>query len=301
MIVVTGARGFLGRYCVRELKKLGRRLFLTTSDHACLAKGTEDHYHYLNLEEPDSFSSLPDEIDTVLHLAAAIPKKNEVITFSRYMNINASGVKLLLEKASSCGCKKFIFASTQMVIEKSFYVPVDEVHPVVPISDYGLSKTVGERYCSSHALSENMSVISLRFSQIYGAGENPGYVLTTFIDRALNKQPLVINGKGMIRRDLLYVKDAVRALLCAMQSHCSGIFNAGSGTGTSVRELAETISAVFSDGLAPVEFNNEAREEGENIIMNIEKTKRDLGFSPQFSLEKGLMDYNSELLKTRVL
>lgn len=297
MIVVTGARGFIGRYCVRELSKLKNPLFLTTSSREKISQ--EGKIHYLNLEELKSFTALPDTIDTVIHLAAAIPKKNEAISFSKFMDVNAMGVKLIFEAAVQRGCHRFIYASTQMVIEKPFYLPVDEVHPLVPLSDYGLSKAIGEKYCLSLAKDYNITAVSLRFARIYGAGENPGFVLTNFIGRAQRRLPLILHGSGKTLRDLLYVKDAVKAIVCVLQSKASGIFNIGSGNGISIRELAESIASVFGNGNIPVEFRHDLKDEGTDFYMSTAKATEELGFVPQYSLLEGLTDYQTELMKRK--
>ncbi len=297
MILVTGARGFVGHYCIRELSKQGIPLFITTSNKEACRKDNGYLFHYLNLEETDSFSVLPGRIDSVIHLAALIPKKNEVVPFSKFMNINAIGVKQLMETAAKKGCRRFIYASTQMVIDNPFYLPVDENHPLVPSSDYGLSKAIGERYCLSCSESLNINVISLRFAQIYGAGENPGFVLTNFIKRATIGLPLSVHGSGKVRRDLLYVKDAVKAILCALNSNTSGIFNIGSGRGVSIKELAETVSGVFSDRNTPVEFENNFDSEGEDFYLDTKKAQTKIGFVPQYTLKEGLKDYQSEMLR----
>jgi UDP-glucose 4-epimerase len=293
MILVTGARGFLGRYCLKELYKLRKPLFLTTSNKRVC--GDNSDYYYLNLEEPESFSVLPENIDTVIHLAAIIPEKNKVVPFKKFMDVNALAVRRLIETVAMRGCRRFIYASTQMVVEKPFYLPVDEDHPLVPDSDYGLSKAVGERYCQSYAERSNIKVIVLRFSHIFGAGEKPGYVLTKFIERAEKSLPLTVFGSGRDRMDLLYVKDAAKAVSCALHSDVSGIFNIGSGVGISVRELAKATSDVFSNGVSSIEFKHERKDSGRDFHLDIRKAKEAIGFTPKYSLAEGLMDYKSEL------
>lgn len=289
MILVTGSRGFLGKYFVKELRKVRKRLFLTTSHiGAC---GIE--YHYLNMEEPESFKNLPDSINTVVHLAAAIPKKNETITFSKFMEVNAYGVKRLIEETAKRGCQRFIYASTQMVIEKPFYLPVDEDHPFVPMSNYGLTKAIGERYCLESK--NEIGGVALRFVRIYGAGENPGFVLTNFIERAEKGLPLVIHGYGKVQRDMIYVKDAVLALMKALNSDATGVFNIGGGRGISIRELALTVAEVFGGGVSKVVFKEDMLEGGEDFYQDTTKAREGLGFIPRYSLLEGLADYRQEI------
>lgn len=294
MIVVTAATGFIGGYLVRELRGKNEALCLTSRNRAKLDGGG---FCRLDLDEPESFSALPDGIDSFVHLAAAIPQRGEVIPFERYMAVNAIALRQLLEAVSRKGCRKFVYASTQMVVERPFYLPVDEGHPLVAASDYGLSKAVGERYCLSYAESSGMKVVALRFARIYGAGENPGFMLTDFIGRAMRGMPLPVHGTGGARRDMLYVKDAVRAILCALDSDASGVFNIGSGVGVSIREISEAISEVFSGGASAVEFRAATGDEGRDFFFDIGKAGRELGFVPRYSLKAGLTDYRLEMEK----
>lgn len=299
MIVITGSTGFLGKYCVQEMSNTGLPLFLTTSNEKLVKEDGGHQFHYLNLNETESFNSLPYGIHTVLHLAAVIPQKDNYIPLLKFIDINAIGVKRLMEAAAKKGCKRFIYASTQMVVERAFYLPVDEVHPMVLQSDYGLSKALGEKYCLELAESLKMSAISLRFAQIYGYGENPGFVLTNFIDRALKGLPLPIYGSGRIVRDLLYVKDAVKAILLTLQSTTEGVFNIGSGKGVSIKELAESIADVFGSGKVSVEFNRDMTGEGYDFYLSTNKARTELGFVPGYSLREGLSDYKAEMFKMR--
>jgi len=296
MILITGARGFIGRYLVKELSKLGRPLFLTTGQKYFLESKNGNLLHYLNLTEPESFSNMPDKIDKVIHLAALIPKGEEVFPFEKYVEINALGTQRLMEAVATRNCQKFIYASTQMVIEKPFYLPVDEDHPLVPLSDYGFSKAAGERLCLSLAKKLNMDTISLRFSRIFGAGENPGFVLSAFIELALKGLPLKVYGTGRIQRDLLYVKDAVQAIIKALDADLCGVLNIGSGKGVSIKEMAEAIAEVFSRRRSTVEFDNAAEEGGSDFWLDIRKAERELGFLPKYTFYKGLEDYRSILV-----
>ncbi len=137
MIVVTGARGFVGKYLIERLKSSNLTLSFTTSNKEALNRPGGESFCYLNLKDSESFNNLPEEIGTVIHLAARVPKRGERVSFREFMDINSVGLKKLLSAVKSRGCERFIYASTQMVIEKPFYLPVDEEHPLVPLSDYG--------------------------------------------------------------------------------------------------------------------------------------------------------------------
>jgi len=264
MILVTGAEGFIGKYLIKELKEKRFSFF---------SPG------YIDLRVARSMDKLPSGIETVIHLAGLIPKKGKITPFSDYMDVNALGSKRLLDAVERRGCKRFIYASTQMAID--------------PCSDYGFSKAAGERYCMS--CGAKMRVISLRFSRIYGAGQNPGFMLTDFIERAQKGLPLIVDCDPRIKRDMLYVKDAVGAILCALKAGSRGIFNIGGGRGVSIGNIAQTISGVFGKGSPVVVYRKPKVPRERYFYFDIDRARAELGFKPRYTLKQGLTDYKEEL------
>ncbi|MEI7752091.1 MAG: NAD(P)-dependent oxidoreductase [Candidatus Omnitrophota bacterium] len=293
MILLTGATGFLGKHLLGRLQADGRPV-CPASKHAQSSECKEE-FQQLDMEDPESFDNLPEQIDTVIHLAALVPQKGSVFSFDRYMAINATGVKRLIQESARRGCREFIYASTQMVIEKALHEPVDEDHPVVPISDYGFSKATGERFCLSLGAELGVKSVSLRFARIYGPWQRPGYVLTDFIDRARQGLPLHVFG-AQGTRELIYVTDAVEAILAVMEAKLSGIFNIGTGRSVTTLTLAETIADVFSGGVSTVLISEmDAGPTLSDFCFDVTKAKRDLGFSARFTLKEGLRDYKLAL------
>ena len=295
MIVVTGARGFVGKYLIERLKSSNLTLSFTTSNKEALNRPGGESFCYLNLKDSESFNNLPEEIGTVIHLAARVPKRGERVSFREFMDINSVGLKKLLSAVKSRGCERFIYASTQMVIEKPFYLPVDEEHPLVPLSDYGLSKAVGERYCLSYGESLGLKVIYLRFARIFGAGQNPGYALTEFIERALKGLTLTVHGEGCLKRDLIYVKDAVSAIVSVLESGACGVFNIGGAKPVSMKELAQAIVDVFGGEGTSLSFKESLEEQGCDMYLDATKAYKELGFKPKYDLKEALLDYKSQL------
>jgi UDP-glucose 4-epimerase len=295
MILITGASGFIGNYLIKELQRESDKLFLTTKNNKLVKQNKI--YHYLDISNKESFKNIPNKIDTVIHLAGLIPNKNKTHSFKQYMEINVRGTERLLQASAKSHCRRFIYISSQMVVEKPFYLPVDEDHPYVCQSDYSFTKAIAERVCIDFCKSNSIELASLRLSRVFGFGANPGYVLTSFINQAINGKQLIVTGTGKKCRDLIYVKDAVNAIRLAVYSNSSGVFNIGCGYGISIKELAGNILDVFGNKDSSVQFNKTVVENGFDNWMDTTKANKKLHFKAQFSLLNGLKDYNKEMEK----
>ena len=282
-ILITGASGFLGSYLVEKLVDAGQDILCTKFD----------------ITKRENFDSLPNSIDTVVHLAARVPKVSMPALMRDCIEVNGLGTNNIIGWCLGRGVKKVIYASTQMMYGTPQYLPVDEEHPVLPqghYSGYSISKYLGELFCERARVDFQLNCISLRFSRIYGYGENPGFVLTKFIDLARSEKTLTVYGEGKSKRDLLYVKDAVNAIMLALDSPYQGIYNIGSGQIVSMIELAQTVSKVFSGSMSSVLCSSTGSGSEADFYLDIRKAQRDLGFVPQYSLESGLADYRKEVL-----
>jgi UDP-glucose 4-epimerase len=182
------------------------------------------------------------------------------------------------------------------VFGNPLYFPVDEKHPKLPCTDYGLSKWMGEEYCRQYYSAYGISSTILRYSYVYGPGLPPYRVISRFIRNALENQPLLLNDGGKDITDYIFVRDVVLANILAVthvKSHCND-FNIGSGTPTSIEELARTIIRVIgkgtkekvSGGIRPVK----------KFVFNIAKAQKLMNYQPEYSLSAGLKEQINEMI-----
>lgn len=156
-----------------------------------------------------------------------------------------------------------------------------------PLSSYAQNK------CDGEELLKNSSVpnVILRYFNVYGPGQSAAYagVITAFIQAALKNEDLILYGNGEQVRDFIYVDDVARANIAAMESVIDSgeIFNIGSGTIVSIRELARDIIRLTSSSSA---IRYEASRLGDIIYSKADVSKANelLGFSTQVPLEEGL-------------
>lgn len=187
-------------------------------------------------------------IGVLVHLAANTGVAPSVENPRRDMECNVIGLLNMLEGARIYKIKRFIFASSG--------APVGEVPPPIheelaakPVSPYGASKLAGEGYCSAYYRTFGLKTISLRFGNVYGPQSNrKNSVVAKFIKRALAGKPLNIYGDGNQTRDFIYIKDLLRAILCAAQCDAGGeIFQIATSRETSVNELAQQLKGLLEE------------------------------------------------------
>jgi UDP-glucose 4-epimerase len=134
----------------------------------------------------------------------------------------------------------------------------------------------------------------VRYSNLYGPGQRPDNpyagVITKFVSSLLTGQPLAIHGDGEQTRDFTFIDDAVDAtLLAGTHPRAEGeVFNVGTGIETSVLDLARAVATALG---VDAELEHVDRRDIDNIrrrVVNIEKIRRMLRWSPQVTLEAGL-------------
>lgn len=288
-ILLTGADGFIGKYLVSKLKKLGYDV-TGISKREC---DITNKKVVKNLFKEKNFG-------IIFHLAAFTPQKlEEEKDFENLFSVNVLGTLNLLETSLEKGVKKFIYSSSSSVYNRQdISIPAKEEY-VSPENIYGISKLAGENLCEIFRKKHKLKTISLRYSSVYGFGQKEGSVLPIFIEKALKDEDIVIFGKGERTQDFIYVEDVVEANIKSVFSKTEGVFNIGSGKETSMIELAKTILEVFSESKSQiikkqVDNYNEGR-----FFLNIQKARKELGFVARYSLKEGLRKYKKMIYENR--
>lgn len=303
MILVTGATGFIGRYLVEELLKenyeIGILVHKSPPPESWLG-GNRVKVFKIDITKEKDYFIIPKniKIEAVFHLAAYIPQEDNPSYFKKCIEVNCIGTYNLLKFCCERKVKKIINSSSVSVYGKvnALRSKLKEDHPVHPETFYGMSKLMGEFLCEQYMQRFNLEVILLRYSSVCGYGQNKSTVLPIFINKAISHQDLVIFGKGIKGQDFVYVRDVVAANLCTLRSNCKGTYNIGSGMGTNVVELAETIIKIFNSK-SKIIFDEIKSEDSSQIIMDISKAEKELGYKSHYDLKSGLKDYCEILTK----
>jgi UDP-glucose 4-epimerase len=245
-----------------------------------------------DIRDPDTVSRALVGVDTVIHLAAFGSVAESVDDPFTNFDVNVRGTLVLLQASASAAVGKFVFASTGGAIMGNAPPPVDETTLPRPISPYGASKLCGEAYGHAFAGSFGLPVVALRFANVYGPiSDHKKGAVTTFIKRALRREPLVIYGDGTATRDFLYVDDLCDGICAAVDAECGDeVVHLASGVETSIGELARLVLGLVGAEGTPIRYEERRRGEVERTFSTAERAAALLGFKPVYSLRDGLRE-----------
>ncbi|MDU0203710.1 NAD-dependent epimerase/dehydratase family protein [Paenibacillus sp. MAH-36] len=294
-VLVTGGAGFIASHIVDLLIDLGHSVaildnFSTGRQENVNAKAEVYKMDILDDRTIDAFLEFKPEI--VIHHAAQIDIQSSLKDPAFDATVNIVGTVKLLELCKKANVKKIIYASSAAVYGNPHYLPVDEKHPIRPLSYYGISKHTPEHYIEVFSEQNGLDFTILRYANVYGTRQDPkgeGGVVSIFIDKIIDKYQPTIFGDGEQTRDFIFVKDVARANIAALDKGSKGIYNIGCCKQTSVKELLTLISKASNVEVVPM--YKEARA-GDIIhsFLDYTSAKKDLNWEPQYSLRDGLQE-----------
>jgi nucleoside-diphosphate-sugar epimerase len=302
--LVTGGTGFIGSHLVAELTASNRKVRCLARPNSKPLENVEMFYG--DLTDPDSLKGINKDVGTVFHLAAiarpmAIPDKE-------YFRINVEGTRNLLEVFKNHDLKKFIHMSSVSAVGPSRDGrPVDEKTPANPIDVYGQSKLAAEKLVFEFM---DMPIVVLRPPMVFG----PGDIEMLKLFKMVKTRFFPIRGNENGHFEFCYVGNLVQACLLVEQNG-EGIYHVSNGRAYTLREVLSAISRAAGVKLLPVYLPNflmtaaGARIEflgkifgfhppfsrdtvkwmsSDFWVSDVSKIKRELDYSPRYSLEEGV-------------
>lgn len=295
--LITGGAGFIGSNLATTLIDRGYSVKIFDNFSTGHAENLPDSAH-ITVQRGDilEYSQVLEAVrgvDVVFHMAAQVGNVLSLERPDTDLMTNALGTIHVLNACRESGVKQLVYSSSSAIFGETKVVPVDENHVQSPMSPYGLSKLTAEKYCLILGEEYGINACCLRYFNVYGANQrfNPyGNVIPIFVERALKGMPLTIYGDGNQTRDFIEVRDVVMANVLACENSAAGVFNIGTGTATSVRELAaQVISAVGKE----VDLVYAPPRAGEvlNSVADTSKAVKTLNFAPSVTIEEGVQAY----------
>ena len=311
-ILVVGGAGFIGSHVVSELLKthVGEVVIydnLTRGKKSNISDSLKDHRCYLypnggDIRDVDLLNDSMNGVDGVFHLAAMWLLHCKDYPRTAF-HVNIEGTFNILEACVKNNIKRLVYSSSASVYGDASEVPMTEEHPFNNRNFYGATKIAGEAMCRAFYDRYGLEYVGLRYMNVFGPHQDQTAAYTGVIPIMLNKiganeQP-VINGDGSQAYDFIYVEDAGRYNVCAMESDMTDEFyNVGTGIQTSIMELCNTILDMKKSKLK-VKYNPYSEDDARRLVQNRigcpRKSKDHLNFQPKYDLKQGL----EELIKWR--
>jgi UDP-glucose 4-epimerase len=291
-ILVTGGAGFIGSHLVDALTKRHQVIIIDN-----LSNGKKENLNSQAKFYKTDINSLKifeifkkEKPETVFHLAAQIDLRKSLENPIFDAKTNILGSLNIIEASRKIKAKKIIFPSTGGVYGQITKIPIPENIKPSPISPYPLAKLTIENYLKIYQQNFGLSYVILRLSNVYGPRQNfltETGVIPIFINKILKNQKPIIYGSGEQTRDFLYVDDAVKAFLLAMQIKKSEIYNVGTGQEIKILQLLNLIKKNINSKVKPI---HQAKMKGEieRNALDYKKIKKELGWQPKISLEEGI-------------
>jgi UDP-glucose 4-epimerase len=264
-VVVTGASGFLGQHVTDVFRK--------KSIDICPVARTPG----VGIFHVQSYDQSP-LADVLVHLAEDANRARVNDSGNEYKEFTLSTLDTLLKK----GYKKVLYASSAILYGDKSASPHQEDNELVVVDTYTSVKSLAEKAVLGHDCG-----IVIRLSNIYGPGMSSENVLSKILGQLDVSTPMQVWDDRPVR-DMLWVDDAAVAIAdIAIHSNKSGLYNLGSGVGTSVEAMARLAMRINGQQGRLLEANNSGVGSSE-LVLDIEKTKRIWGWQPHVTMHEGL-------------
>jgi dTDP-glucose 4,6-dehydratase len=295
-VVVTGGAGFVGSWLCERLLGEGATVWCVDS----MLTGSRDNVAHLRspaftLIEADVCERIPvpGPVDLVMHLASPASPVHYHRWPLETLRVGSVGTTNALELAAAHDAR-FLLASTSEVYGDPQAHPQPEsywghVNPVGPRSVYDEAKRFSEAVTAAYRRTRGVSTVIARIFNTYGPrmAVADGRVVPTFVQQALDGEPLTIAGDGSQSRSLCYVEDTVEGLLRLALSSSAGPVNIGNDDETTVLRLAERVRDLTGSD-SRLRFVELPEDDPRVRRPDLTAARTELGWSPSTTLEEGL-------------
>jgi UDP-glucose 4-epimerase len=303
--LVTGGAGFIGSHIVHTLLAQGDSVRVLDN----FSTGKRENLEGLAQQYPgDRFQVIEGDlrdasrveeavrgVEVIFHEGAFVSVPQSMEEPQTCFDVNITGTSRLLDTARAAGIRRVVLASSAAVYGESDALPLVEETLPQPLSPYAVSKRVKEMYAELFTGSFGLQVVALRYFNVYGPRQRPDSMYAAavpiFARRLLDGKPVTVYGDGGQTRDLINVRDVVRANLIASEHpRAAGkIFNICTGIETRLLDLLDVMYELIPNVPAP-QFAAPRPGDIYRSVGSPQKARDILGFQTEVSLVDGLKE-----------
>ena len=299
-VLVTGGTGYIGSTAVEILLTQGFEISILDDCSMGHADTVPAGVRFVNgsLLNVSEVTDALTGCDAVMHFAGKSLVGESVEKPDLYHSVNVNGTRTLLDEMRKQSITKIVFSSSAATYGEPKVVPILETSETIPTNPYGATKLAIDHMITAEAAAHGISAASLRYFNVAGAlkakrgwlaeRHNPETHLIPNVLRSTTDNPVKIFGTdwptedGTCIRDYVHVIDLIDAHLKALTSLGKPgheIYNLGSGSGYSVREVVAAASSATGQ---QIPFIDSPRRAGDPavLIADISKAKTRLGWEP---------------------
>jgi UDP-glucose 4-epimerase len=314
-VLVTGGTGYIGSTAVEILLSQGFEISILddcSMGHADTVPAGVRFIQGSLLNASEVADSLTG-CDAVMHFAGKSLVGESVEKPDLYQSVNVDGTRILLDQMRKQSIRKIVFSSSAATYGEPKLVPILETAETIPTNPYGATKLAIDHMITQEAAEHGISAASLRYFNVAGAlkaqrgwlaeRHNPETHLIPNVLRSTEANPVKIFGTdwptadGTCIRDYVHVIDLIDAHVKALNSLGAAgheIYNLGSGSGYSVREVVEAASDAIGH---QIPFVDSPRRAGDPavLIADISKAKKILHWAPTRDIKTMVADTLSSM------
>jgi UDP-glucose 4-epimerase len=316
-LLVTGGAGYIGSVVAAKLLEGGHEVTVLDDLSTGFADSVPAGATFIQgTLRGEAKVALGVGTEAVLHFAAHSQVGESVANPSKYWSNNLGGTLALVEAMRTAGTRRIVFSSTAAAYGNAEQIPIPETAPVLPTSPYGASKVAVDTALTEYARMDGLGAISLRYFNVAGAfqandgawfGERhdpeshliPNVLrVASAMERGEAHRPVTLFGTdyptpdGTCVRDYIHVSDLADLHLLALRACQSGlhrIYNAGNGTGSSVREVINVCREVTGQDI-PLEIGPRRAGDPAALVASSDRAQADLGWQATAGLRDMVTD-----------
>ncbi|WP_424185176.1 UDP-glucose 4-epimerase GalE [Actinokineospora sp. G85] len=297
-LLVTGGAGYVGSVCAARLVESGHEVVVVDD----LSTGHEDAVpegaRFVRADIGEAARDLlADGFDGVLHFAAKSLVGESMVDPAKYWDGNVLTSLKLLAAMREHGTPRLVFSSTAATYGEPEQVPIVETAPTRPTNTYGATKLAIDHAITSYAAAHGLAAVSLRYFNVAGAYGRFGerhttetHLIPIVLQVAMGtRDKISIYGEdyptedGTCVRDYIHVLDLATAHLLALDHAVKGehqVFNLGTGTGFSNRQVVQTCREVTGHPI-PAEFAARRSGDPATLVASADAAASVLGWRPE--------------------
>ena len=302
-LLITGGAGFIGSNFINYIHRcypdykillLDALTYAGNLDNISPALKSNSHFEFFhgNITHPDLVGKLVAEADIVVHFAAESHVTRSIYDNAIFFETDVIGTQVVANAAVNNPVELFVHISSSEVYGTALADPMNEEHPLKPMSPYAAAKAGADRLIYSYIKTYDLPAVIVRPFNNYGPYQHLEKAIPNFIVSALQDKPITIHGDGNSSRDWLFVEDTCRALDKILHVDRKKVIgetiNLGTGSDTCVLDIGRKVLEKLDKPESMLNYIKDRPGQVSRHISSTDKSKELLDWQAEISLDTGL-------------
>ena len=302
-LLITGGAGFIGSNFINYIHRcypnykillLDALTYAGNLDNISSSLKANHHFEFFhgNITHPDIVSKLVTEADIVVHFAAESHVTRSIYDNAIFFETDVIGTQVVANAVVNNPVELFVHISSSEVYGTALTDPMNEEHPLNPMSPYAAAKAGADRLIYSYIKTYDLPAVIVRPFNNYGPFQHLEKAIPNFIVSALQDKSLNIHGDGKSSRDWMFVEDTCKALDKILHTErkkvIGEVINLGTGRDTCVLDIGSKVLEKLGKPKNRLNYIEDRPGQVSRHISSTKKAQDLLGWQAQIGLDEGL-------------